>query len=96
MFKLKKLVAFLSVSVIFSLASSWAGERAPATEEQKKAQLFVKGAQLWPNYCGSCHNARGPAERSPAEWDLIMMHMRSIGNIPAQDSQAILEFLQKR
>lgn len=96
MLNLKRLLPLLLVLVILSFTSSRAGEGPPAAEEQKKKQLFVKGAQLWPQYCASCHNPRGPSERSPADWDLIIMHMRATGNIPAEDAQAILEFLQKR
>jgi mono/diheme cytochrome c family protein len=77
-------------------SSLWAAEGTPTPEEQKKAQLFVVGAQLWPQYCATCHNPRGPSDRSPADWDLIMMHMRNSGNIPADDARAILEFLKKR
>lgn len=96
MFKRKKVFGFFLSLMIFSVASSWAGEVSPAGEEQKKAALFVKGAQLWPNYCGNCHNPRGPSDRSPVDWDLIMMHMRARANIPADAAEAILEFLKKR
>ena len=40
---------------------------------------------------------RGPgSEKAPYEWDLIMMHMRTLGNFPQEDTQAILEYLKAR
>lgn len=96
MFKAKRVFPLLLVLILFSLSSSWAAEGSPTPEEQRKAQLFVKGAQLWPNYCGNCHNAPAPSTRSPVDWDLIMMHMRARANIPADAADAVLEYLKKR
>ena len=67
-----------------------------ADDEAGRKALVRQGARLWSPYCGACHNARPPAERSPAEWDTIMMHMRVRANLPAQDSRALLEFLKTR
>lgn len=96
MYKPKKLFLLLLGLLLIVVPFSRAVGAMPAPEEQKKAQLFVKGAQLWPHYCGNCHNPRGPSERSPADWDLIMMHMRSRANIPPDVAEAILEFLKRR
>lgn len=75
-------------------ARVWAqqGEMSPA--EHKR--LFREGAQLWPVYCNTCHNARPGSEKAPYEWDMIMMHMRTVGNFPDEDTQAILEYLKTR
>ena len=85
---------FLATSLV-GLSLSWAGE-APTAEEKKKQELFLKGAQLWPNYCGNCHNPRGPSDRSPVDWDLMMMHMRARANMPPDSAAAVLEYLKKR
>jgi mono/diheme cytochrome c family protein len=66
----------------------------PAQAQQRA--LLRKGAQLWPVVCASCHNARGAAERSPAEWDTIVQHMRVRANIPGEEAQAILDYLRRR
>lgn len=95
MFRAKTIFAFFLGMTLVGLASSWAGE-APSKEEQQRAQLFIKGAKLWPNYCGNCHNPRGPSDRSPVEWDLIMMHMRARANMPPDAAEAVLEYLKKR
>ena len=67
-----------------------------AEDEGERKALVRQGARLWSPYCGACHNARPPAERSPAEWDTVMMHMRVRANLPTQDARALLEFLKTR
>ena len=87
--------------LLTNLAIGWSGTRASAQEldslspdEQKL--LFREGAKLWPVYCNTCHNARPGSEKAPYEWDQIMMHMRSLGNIPEEDAEAIKVFLKAR
>ena len=69
---------------------------AAMAEESKaeKQQMFLDGARLWPVYCSQCHNARPGSEFSPAQWDQIMMHMRTQSNMPAKDARAIKEYLK--
>jgi len=52
------------------------------------------GARLWPIYCAQCHNARPGSEFAPYQWDQVMMHMRALPNLPAQNARAILEYLK--
>ncbi len=75
-------------------AADEASDKEAAAKEQKA--LVRKGAREWSVYCGSCHNARPPGERSPTEWDTIMMHMRVRANLPARDAQALLAYLRSR
>ena len=96
MFEAKRVFLLILGLIVLVFSSSWAAEGTPAPQEQKQAALFIQGARLWPNYCGNCHNPRGPSDRSPVDWDLIIMHMRSTANIPAQDARAILEYLKRR
>ena len=49
---------------------------------------------MWPVYCNTCHNARPGSEKAPYEWNLIIMHMRTLGNLPAEDSKALVEYLK--
>jgi mono/diheme cytochrome c family protein len=71
--------------------------QAVAKEEQtqEQRQLFVEGARLWPVYCAQCHNARPGSQFSPAQWDAITMHMKTLSNMPAKDMRAIKEFLKQ-
>lgn len=64
------------------------------TAAKEKRARFRQGAKLWPSYCGSCHKARPGGERSAAEWDVIMLHMRTRANLPAPVAEAIREYLR--
>jgi mono/diheme cytochrome c family protein len=93
---MKKLFAAI---VLAALASGSIGAPVLAQEEISPAEhkrLFREGAKLWPVYCNTCHNARPGSEKAPYEWDQIMMHMRTIGNLPPDDAKAILEYLKAR
>ena len=72
------------------LATAVMADESGPTEKQ----LFRKGAQLWPYYCGHCHNARPGGEFNRLEWDTIMLHMRVRANLPATDAEAIRAYLR--
>jgi mono/diheme cytochrome c family protein len=82
----------LTMAAVISLAGVVRAE-APMTPAEHR-RLFREGAELWPVYCNQCHNARPGSEKAPYEWDQIMMHMRTLGNLPPEDAQAILEYLK--
>jgi len=85
------------VLVILALISPGALARplGPTPEQQQRhLELSRKGARLWPVYCNHCHNARNPAEFAPYQWDQILMHMRTMDNMPPEDADAILEFMK--
>ncbi|HTQ24984.1 MAG TPA: hypothetical protein VMI09_09825 [Candidatus Binataceae bacterium] len=71
-----------------------AGSALAQQPEQEQRALFKQGAKLWPVYCAQCHNARPGSEFSPAQWNIIMMHMRTQANLPAQDARALTEYLK--
>lgn len=87
--RLRTILILVAVGLMLSAA-------AMAQEESKteKQRLFLNGARLWPVYCSQCHNARPGSEFSPAQWDIIMMHMRTQSNMPAKDARAIKEYLK--
>jgi len=66
-----------------------------AAYAEDMAGTEVSGAELWKQNCGRCHNYRGVSEFSDPQWDIIMGHMRVIGNIPGGQARAILKFLQE-
>ena len=87
--------------ILAALAIGSTGARVSAQEQDnispaEHKRLFREGAQLWPVYCNTCHNARPGSEKAPYEWDQIMMHMRTLGNLPPDDAKAILEYLKTR
>jgi hypothetical protein len=70
-----------------------------STETMSKSErrrLILLGGKLWGVYCNQCHNARPSGEKAPYEWDQEIMHMRTLGNIPAKDARAIVEYLKAR
>ena len=86
-----------TISIAVMLATLLAAPSISAADDETGHKLLVRqGDREWGPYCGSCHNARPAGERSPAEWDVIMMHMRARANLPAQDAKALLEYLKAR
>ncbi len=85
--------------MLAALAIGSTGARASAQEQNdispaEHKRLFREGAKLWPVYCNTCHNARPGSEKAPYEWNLIIMHMRTLGNLPPEDSKALVEYLK--
>ena len=52
------------------------------------------GAQLWAENCIRCHNIRSPSNYSPAQWEVVMMHMRIRANLTPEEHKKILQFLK--
>lgn len=93
--KFKSGFAAAAIALAFAACAGGAARAAnDATPAQQKRQMFLRGAELWPIYCNTCHNARPGGEFSPTEWNMILMHMRTQANLPPQDAKAILEYLK--
>jgi hypothetical protein len=87
----------LIIAALVVLASLPIGRvmRARAEEQTPEhRRMLIEGAHLWSIYCNQCHNARPGSQFSPAQWDAITMHMKTLSNMPAKDMRAIKEFLQ--
>lgn len=52
------------------------------------------GAELWAENCVRCHNIRSPSNYSPAQWEVVMMHMRVRANLTPDEHKKILAFLK--
>jgi mono/diheme cytochrome c family protein len=87
-----KVAALLLLALVFGFYNEAVPAEGP---NQEQRQLFVEGARLWPVYCAQCHNARPGSQFSPAQWDAITMHMKTLSNMPAKDMRAIKEFLKE-
>jgi len=86
-------LSILAVIVVVGIAGLLAGCATGGSHESADAK--PSGARLWTQNCARCHNSRSPAEFSPAQWDVVMLHMRVRAGLTAQDSQSIREFLQQ-
>jgi hypothetical protein len=77
-----------------------ANKSAPANPKpEKKAgkrteQRKLTGAELYALNCNRCHNERYPTEFTAAQWKTIMLEMRTRANLPAEQADAILKYLQ--
>jgi hypothetical protein len=88
----KILVALILIGAVAgSIATP---SRAAEETKAEKREMIRLGAKLWPVYCNQCHNARPGSEFAPYQWDQIMMHMRALPNLPAQNARAIMEYLK--
>jgi|SRR5271170_7677065 len=93
--RLAEIVMTSAILLCLVVSAHANGPIGPTTEQQKRhLQLFHEGQALWPIYCNHCHNARNPSEFAPYQWDQIMMHMRTMENLPPEDEAAILEYLK--
>lgn len=63
--------------------------------ESVKTTAFGR-AELWGMYCARCHNLRPRVEYGPAQWSVVVNHMRAVGDIPGKDYRALLEYLADR
>ena len=52
------------------------------------------GSQLWAETCGSCHNFRSPGSYTPAQWEIVTLHMRVTANLTDNDIKKIEAFLK--
>jgi len=90
---IRSIIAAAIVATAFAPATP--SQRALAEEQTpEQRRLLVEGAHLWSIYCNQCHNARPGSEFSPAQWDAITMHMKTLSNMPAKDMRAIKAFLE--
>lgn len=91
-----KLLTVVFAILTFAMIGSPAKAADAPISPQERMQLMMKGAQLWPLYCNTCHNARPGSEKAPYEWDQVVMHMKAIGNIPPEDAKALLIYLKAK
>lgn len=55
--------------------------------------LVAKGARLYSENCGRCHNPRPASEYSKREWSVVMPHMREKAHMTGEESLAVEAFL---
>jgi cytochrome c553 len=83
--------------IIFCAAATWLVVGCAANKQSGEVVAGTtgkSGAELWANNCVRCHNIRSPSNYSPAQWEVIMMHMRIRANLTPEEHKKILEFLK--
>ncbi len=58
------------------------------------SQAYARGAKLYGDNCGRCHNPRTPIEHTDRDWEMAMQHMRIISGLPGKQTREILSFLK--
>lgn len=82
------------LAMAFGVLSQPSRLRAADPQSPEQRRMLIEGAHLWSIYCNQCHNARPGSQFSPAQWDAITMHMKTLSNMPAKDMRSIKEFLK--
>ncbi len=55
----------------------------------------VRGASLYSNNCGRCHNLRAPNELGDQQWSIVVAHMRVVAGLPGDQARDIQAFLYR-
>ncbi len=93
----------LTIAAAALLGSSLVSGADPSTNQpparpkqvQKKPRKALSGAELYAIHCNRCHPERYAPERTAAQWQTILLHMRTRANLPADQARAILKYLQE-
>ncbi len=83
--------------ITFCAAATWLVLGCAANKQSGEVAAGTTGkggAELWAENCVRCHNIRSPSNYSPAQWDVVMMHMRVRANLTPEEHKKILEFLK--
>jgi mono/diheme cytochrome c family protein len=74
-----------------------AGESATASPDKKAKPVKspLSGAELYSMHCARCHPERYPNERTSGQWKTIVLHMRIRANLPAEQANSILKYMQE-
>lgn len=72
-----------------------AGKSDQNTEAAEDSKPVLDGAKVFGWYCGACHSERYPRERTDAEWEVIVTHMRVRSNLTGEQADAVLHYLKE-
>ena len=101
-----RVAAFVAAAIGLLASAVYAGDTAdknistntPSVSVAPPAKAVVKkltGAELYAINCNRCHPERYANERTPAQWETIMLHMRVRANLPAEQAREVMKFLQE-
>jgi len=55
----------------------------------------LDGAKVFRDNCTKCHGERSPMEKTDQEWRVVVTHMRTVAQLTAVESRAVLKFLKE-
>jgi hypothetical protein len=91
---IRTLLVAITMATIAILPNTIVRNASAEDQTPEQRRMLIEGAHLWSIYCNQCHNARPGSQFSPAQWDAITMHMKTLSNMPAKDMRAIKAFLK--
>jgi hypothetical protein len=59
-----------------------------------RAESSLSGQQLYALHCARCHVERYATERTDAQWQTILLHMRVHASLPGADAKKIADYLK--
>ena len=62
-------------------------------QNDNEPSMIAKGAKLYNENCGRCHNPRPAEEYSKKEWSVVMPHMRAKAHMTGKEALAVEAFL---
>ena len=90
---LKRTVLFAAAFAAVALLDAPLPARAQEPAKPDPA-AFARGARLWADNCGRCHNVRDPKELRDDQWKPVVTHMRIRAPLTGAEQRDILLFLQ--
>ena len=86
------LAAFATVLPSTAEEADGQGAASAGADKEKPA---LDGAKVFGWYCGACHSERYSKERTDAEWDVIVTHMRVRSQLTGEQADAVLRYLKE-
>lgn len=91
---IKRIPLALLGTVMVGLTAGPAGAAHLTAQSGGEMSQVARGASVYGNMCGRCHNPRSPLERDDRDWVTIINHMRTRGNLTGGQVRTVLAFLQ--
>jgi hypothetical protein len=88
-------IAAVLITLIPSCAKDAQAKKTVAPPAKTSPLKKLSGSDLYAMHCNRCHPERYAPERTSAQWQTILLHMRTRANLPAEQARAILKFLQE-
>lgn len=89
----RRVLAFAALVVVAAVAPPL-HQAAGAGPEDSQASA-ARGARVWADNCGRCHNIRDPKDFRSDQWKVIVSHMRLRAGLTGQEARDALKFLQQ-
>ena len=78
---------------LFVIGASFMASSYTVQAQHVDASLVGKGAKLYSENCGRCHNPRPASDYSKKEWSVVMPHMREKAHMTGKEALAVEAFL---